>query len=52
MLAGGFFYLDSYRAQLIDARLEETATQVRLIAEAYAVTPPAGRPQLLSNSAC
>ncbi|MBO9377255.1 HAMP domain-containing protein [Sphingomonas histidinilytica] len=49
MLAGGFFYLDSYRAQLIDARLEETATQVRLIAEAYAVTPPAGRPQLLSK---
>ena len=49
MLAGGFFYLDSYRSQLIDARLEETATQVRLIAEAYAVTPPAGRPALLAK---
>jgi two-component system sensor histidine kinase ChvG len=49
MLAGGFFYLDSYRSQLIDARLEETSTQVRLIAEAYAVTPPLGRPALLAK---
>ena len=49
MLAGGFFYLDSYRSQLIDARLEETATQVRLIAEAYSVTPPGGRPALLAK---
>ena len=49
MLAGGFFYLDSYRSQLIDARLEETSTQVRLIAEAYAVTPTAGRPALLAK---
>jgi len=49
MLAGGFFYLDSYRSQLIDARLEETSTQVRLIAEAYAVTPVPGRPALLAK---
>ncbi|KRB85992.1 histidine kinase [Sphingomonas sp. Root710] len=49
MLAGGFFYLDSYRSQLIDARLDETATQTRLIAEAYSVTPPAGRPALLAK---
>jgi len=49
MLAGGFFYLDSYRAQLIDARLEETATQVRLIAEAYAAAPAADRPRLLAK---
>lgn len=49
MLAGGFFYLDSYRSQLIDARLEETSTQVRLIAEAFAVTPSAGRPALLGK---
>ena len=49
MLAGGFFYLDSYRSQLIDARLEETATQVRLIAEAYSVTPARGRNALLAK---
>ena len=49
MLAGGFFYLDSYRSQLIDARLDETATQVRLIAEAYAVTPPQDRADLLAK---
>ena len=49
MLAGGFFYLDSYRSQLIDARLDETTTQVRLIAEAYAVTPTEARPSLLAK---
>lgn len=49
MLAGGFFYLDSYRSQLIDARLEETATQVRLIAAAYSVTPKSGREALLAK---
>jgi two-component system, OmpR family, sensor histidine kinase ChvG len=49
MLAGGFFYLDSYRSQLIDARLDETATQIRLIAEAYAVTPAERRPALLAK---
>jgi two-component system sensor histidine kinase ChvG len=38
MLAGGFFYLDSYRSQLVDARLGETATQVRLMTESIAVT--------------
>ncbi len=49
MLAGGFFYLDSYRSQLIDARIEETETQVRLIAEAYAATPRAERGALLAK---
>lgn len=49
MLAGGFFYLDSYRSQLIDARLDETATQIRLIAEAYAVTPTEDRAKLLAK---
>lgn len=49
MLAGGFFYLDSYRSQLIDARIEETETQVRLIAEAYAATPRADRHALLAK---
>ncbi|PTD26183.1 sensor histidine kinase [Sphingomonas fennica] len=40
MLAGGFFYLDSYRSQLIDARLDEVAVQARLIAEALDAAQP------------
>lgn len=49
MLAGGFFYLDSYRSQLIDARIDETTTQVKLIAQAYSATPLAERPALLAK---
>jgi two-component system sensor histidine kinase ChvG len=32
MLAGGFFYLDSYRARLIDERVEQFGATTRLIA--------------------
>lgn len=49
MLAGGFFYLDSYRSQLIDARLSETATQIKLIASALDATPPEQRGRLLDK---
>ena len=49
LLAGGFFYLDSYRAQLIDARRDEAATQVRLVAEALAAKPPAQHAPLLAK---
>jgi two-component system sensor histidine kinase ChvG len=49
MLAGGFFYLDSYRSQLIDARLDQAGTQASLIAEAYAAAAPAGRQALLER---
>lgn len=49
MLAGGFFYLDSFRSQLIDARLEETASQTRLIAEAVAVAPAPARGPLIAR---
>jgi two-component system sensor histidine kinase ChvG len=34
MMVGGFFYLDSYRSRIIDSRLEQSAREVRLIAEA------------------
>ena len=34
MLAGGFFYLDSYRARLLDRRAEQVAEQTMLIAKA------------------
>lgn len=36
MMVGGFFYLDSFRARIIDARLAQSAREVRLIAEAIA----------------
>lgn len=49
MLAGGFFYLDSFRSQLVDARLEETASQTRLIAEAVAAAPEGGRGPLIAK---
>jgi two-component system, OmpR family, sensor histidine kinase ChvG len=46
LLAGGFYYLDSYRARLVDARLAEAGTQATLIANAFAVAPPTERPML------
>ena len=47
LLAGGFFYLDSYRARLLDQRVRNVADQVRLIAAASDAAPPASRPALL-----
>ncbi|WP_315764003.1 sensor histidine kinase [Sphingomonas sp. Y38-1Y] len=38
MLAGGFFYLDSYRTRLIDTRLEQASREARLIAQALMAT--------------
>jgi two-component system sensor histidine kinase ChvG len=49
MLAGGFFYLDSYRTRLIDARLEEVGVQTRLISDALASTPAERRGPLLAR---
>jgi two-component system sensor histidine kinase ChvG len=49
LLAGGFFYLDSYRSKLVDARLEEAATQTRLIAEASALVPDERESALLAK---
>ncbi len=40
MLAGGFFYLDSYRSRLVDSRVAQASREARLIAEAMgSVTP-------------
>ncbi len=47
MLAGGFFYLDSYRARLLDQRVQEVAEQTRLVAQAAAAAPLESRPGLL-----
>lgn len=46
LLAGGFYYLDSYRARLVDARLDQAATQSTLISKALATAPPSRRATL------
>ncbi|MEP9400630.1 sensor histidine kinase [Sphingomonas silueang] len=43
LLAGGFFYLDSYRARIVDGRVAQAEREVRLIAEALALLPPEER---------
>lgn len=41
MLAGGFFYLDSYRSRIIDNRMLQAAREARLIAQALSAADPA-----------
>jgi two-component system sensor histidine kinase ChvG len=48
LLAGGFFYLDSYRTRIIDARLEQSASELRLLATALETTPPAQHDRLIA----
>ncbi len=50
-LAAGFFYLDSYRARLIDGRLVSTAREAALIATAIEAAPPAERMVLMLREA-
>lgn len=47
LLAGGFFYLDSYRSRLIDSRTQQQLREAQLIAEALGVAGPADRPALM-----
>lgn len=47
MLAGGFFYLDSYRSRIIDGRIAQASREARLIADALAAAPARGRDALL-----
>lgn len=49
LLAGGFFYLDSYRARLIDQRLHEIEIQAGLVATAIDAATPADRPRVLAR---
>ena len=51
MLAGGFFYLDSYRSRLTDSRIGQASREARLIADALAAAPPARRDAMLRNYA-
>lgn len=47
MLAGGFFYLDSYRSRLVDNRVAHTRQEVRLTAEAIAAASENARDGLI-----
>ena len=46
LLAGGFFYLDSYRSRIVDGRVTQSIREARLIAEALVSVPEAQRPDL------
>jgi two-component system sensor histidine kinase ChvG len=39
LLAGGFFYLDSYRSRIVDSRTAQASREVRLIAAALTAAP-------------
>lgn len=45
LLAGGFFYLDTYRARIIDSRVAQAGREARLIAEALESVPISQRDQ-------
>lgn len=47
MLAGGLFYLDSYRSRIVDGRVIQSIREARLIAEAIVAVPPRQRPSLV-----
>ena len=47
LLAGGFFYLDSYRSRILDSRSAQAAREARLIARAIAGVERAKRDPLL-----
>jgi two-component system sensor histidine kinase ChvG len=46
LLAGGFFYLDSYRSRIVDSRVAQASREVRLIAEAMRSVQPERRDAL------
>ncbi|MGA1797292.1 stimulus-sensing domain-containing protein [Sphingomonas sp. 4RDLI-65] len=47
LLAGGFFYLDSYRSRVVDNRVAQAGREARLIGEALAAVDPALRDPLV-----
>ena len=46
MLAGGFFYLDSYRSRIVDGRVTQSIREARLVAEAIVAVPQKQSPDL------
>lgn len=51
LLAGGFFYLDSYRTRIVDARLDQTKRELRLLAAGLQATPPERQTALIAAHA-
>ena len=51
LLAGGFFYLDSYRSRIVDSRVAQAGREVRLIGEAIASVDPGERNALVTRLA-
>lgn len=51
LLAGGFFYLDSYRSRILDSRTEQAMREARLVGEALAAAPATLRGPLLRQLA-
>jgi two-component system, OmpR family, sensor histidine kinase ChvG len=49
LLAGGFFYLQSYRSRLIDFRIDRAVREMSLIHDALLVAPPGTAPALLAR---
>jgi two-component system, OmpR family, sensor histidine kinase ChvG len=47
LLAGGFFYLDSYRSRILDSRTAQASREARLIAVAMTAAPAGHRNALL-----
>ncbi len=47
LLAGGFFYLDSYRSRILDSRVAQAGREARLIGEALAAVAPDLRDPLI-----
>ncbi|WP_394653799.1 sensor N-terminal transmembrane domain-containing protein, partial [uncultured Sphingomonas sp.] len=51
MLAGGFFYLDSFRSRILDSRIAQASREARLIADAMAAVAPEERGALVMGYA-
>ncbi|MFD1788676.1 ATP-binding protein [Sphingomonas floccifaciens] len=51
MLAGGFFYLDSFRSRILDSRIAQASREARLIADAMAAVPAEERGALIMGYA-
>jgi len=51
LLAGGFFYLDSYRARLVDSRREQVSREIELMARALDISRAGDRDGLLLSLA-
>jgi two-component system sensor histidine kinase ChvG len=51
LLAGGFFYLDSYRSRIVDYRLEQAGREAQLMAEAVGGADRGARDALIARLA-